>query len=91
MNDNINVEEDDAECQLTEFEKEKVRRENRLARIRNSLSKPSLTKSERAKFQRQAHSEQRLLAQSNNNIRMGKPTLQRENEYYSNVLASSLQ
>jgi hypothetical protein len=80
----------EAKCQLAKSEKEKVRREKRLARTRNSLSKPSLTKSERAKFQMQARKQQRLLAQSNNYIRTGKQTLQRLNEYFSNVMAISL-
>jgi hypothetical protein len=92
---NTNLEEawsslNEAECQLTEFEKEKVRREKRLDRTRTSLGNSPLTKSKRNKVQMQARIQQQLIAQSNNHIRMGEQTWQRENEYFSNVMAISL-
>jgi hypothetical protein len=81
----------EAECQLTESETEKMRREKRLARTRNSLRDSSLTKSKQDKLQMQASLQQSLLARSEKNIRMRQQTWQRENEYFSNVMASSFQ
>jgi len=75
MNDNINVENNDATEDShtlfdTDLEKEKVRREERLARTRKSLRDSSLTKSNRDKLQKRASSERWLIAQSKKNIRM---------------------
>ncbi len=113
MNDNINVENDDAiedsntssqtdleeawkslneaERQLADLKEEKVQREERLARTRNSLRDSSMTKSERDGLQRQARCEQWLIEKSEENIRTARQTWQRENEYFSDVMAISFQ
>jgi hypothetical protein len=82
---------DEAECKLTESEKEQMRREKRLARTRNSLRNSSLAKSKRNDLQKQERCQLWLLAQSKRNIRIGQETFQRENEYFSNVMAITSQ
>ncbi|CAF3868433.1 unnamed protein product [Rotaria sp. Silwood1] len=81
---------DGAEYKLTELEEERVRREKRLARTRNSL-RGSLTESERKNLRKQARRQQSLVEQSLRNITMEQVAWQREMNYFSDVMAIASQ